>query len=76
MFFARDWCGVGDPASVTTSGSITTTTTWTYDGLRLLGLSAARSDATTYTLDYLYDERGVVFAGIYASSETTPVPFL
>ena len=62
--------------SVTTSGSITTTTTWTYDGLRLLGLSAARSDATTYTLDYLYDERGVVFAGIYASSETTPVPFL
>ncbi|MDO8914969.1 MAG: RHS repeat-associated core domain-containing protein, partial [Coriobacteriia bacterium] len=62
--------------SVITSGSVTTTTTWTYDGLRLLGLSAARSDATTYTLDYLYDERGVVFAGIYASSETTPVPFL
>jgi RHS repeat-associated protein len=62
--------------SVATSGSVTTTTTWTYDGLRLLGLAAQVSDATTYTLDYLYDERGVVFAGVYAATETTAVPFL
>jgi YD repeat-containing protein len=60
--------------SVVTSGSITTTTTWTYDGLRLLGLASEVSDGTTYTIDYLYDERGVVFAGVYAAGIEV-VPF-
>ena len=54
-----------------TSGSLTTTTTYDYQGQALLGLSARRSDGATYTIDYMYDESGVVFAGVYAGSDAT-----
>jgi len=63
--------------SVTTLGSITTTTTCDYDGSVLLGLSATRSDDTTYSINYMYDEKGVVFAGVYrASDASSAVPFM
>jgi RHS repeat-associated protein len=61
--------------SVVTTGGVATTTDFTYEGLRLLGTSATRG-AANWSLDYLYDERGAVFAGVYASSESTTVPFL
>lgn len=64
--------------SVVTSASVVTTTSWYYDGGGSLeGFFAQRSDGATYSVDYLRDERGVVFAGVYRSSTTTaPVPFL
>jgi RHS repeat-associated protein len=63
--------------SVVAQGSLTTTSTYAYEGLTLLSYAAMRSDGATWTVDYLTDERGVVFAGVYASSDTSAaVPFL
>lgn len=61
--------------SVVTSGSLTTTTTWTYDGLQLDALSASRSDGANWSVTYLYDEEGHPFAGVYRSNSSAPVTF-
>ncbi|MDP2232993.1 MAG: hypothetical protein Q8K89_05105, partial [Actinomycetota bacterium] len=57
--------------SVVTSGSLQTTTTWAYEGIRLTGLDAVRSDAATWSLEYLYDERGTISGGIYSAEDTS-----
>ena len=62
--------------SVVTVGSTTTTTTFAYDGLALLKLSATQG-STTWRIDYLYDEQGVPYGGVYRSpsSSTSPTYF-
>ncbi|MCE5191813.1 MAG: hypothetical protein LLG08_08665 [Actinomycetia bacterium] len=42
--------------TVTTQGSLTTTSTFTYDGLLLERTASERSDGTTLSLSYLFDE--------------------
>ena len=62
--------------SVVTSGSLTTTTTWTYDGLTLLAYAIGRSDGATSALTYLTSEGGRPIAGVWSSSEASaPVRF-
>ncbi len=62
--------------SVVREGSLVTTTTWHYDGIALSGLDATRSDGTTFSLDYVRDEKGDLVIGIYADTTTAPKPFL
>jgi RHS repeat-associated protein len=62
--------------SVVTVGSTTTTTSFAYDGLTLLFLSAVQG-STTWRIDYLYDEEGTPWGGVYRSpaSSTNPTYF-
>jgi RHS repeat-associated protein len=55
----------------TSTSSVETTTSWTYDGLNLLSLTAVRSDGATWSITYVYDERSRPYAGIYSSNEST-----
>ncbi|MDP2234308.1 MAG: hypothetical protein Q8K89_11775, partial [Actinomycetota bacterium] len=57
--------------SVVTSGSLQTATTWAYEGIRLTGLDAVRSDTATWSLEYLYDEKGTITGGIYSAEDTS-----
>jgi YD repeat-containing protein len=62
--------------STVTSGSVTTTTTYAYDGLVLLGLSAERSDGATWAVAYVPDAAGRPWLGVYSGTEATaPVSF-
>jgi RHS repeat-associated protein len=65
--------GVGGQrdSSAVTVGSLTTTTTYVYDGLSLLNLAAQRSDGETYSITYSYGEDQRAWAAVYASSDTT-----
>ena len=58
-------------SSVVTVGSLTTTTTYVYDGLSLLNLAAQRSDGETYSITYSYGEDQRAWAAVYASSDTS-----
>jgi RHS repeat-associated protein len=62
--------------SVVTVGATTTTTTFAYDGLTLLKLSATQG-STTWRIDYLTDEEGAPYGGVYRSpsSSTSPTYF-
>lgn len=57
-------------SSVVTSGSVTTTTTYSYNGLSLLSLSATDSAGTTYTITYLHDESSRPYAAIYRGKDS------
>jgi hypothetical protein len=59
-----------------TVGSSETVTNFSYDGLALMKLSATRG-SDSWRLDYLYDEEGVPYAGIYRSpsDSTSPTTF-
>jgi RHS repeat-associated protein len=57
-----------------TSGSVTTTTTFSYEGLTLLSLAAEATGGEAWSLAYLYTADGRPYAAIY-SDETTAVPF-
>jgi RHS repeat-associated protein len=63
--------------SIVSQGGLTTTTTWTYEDITLLELSASRSDGASWRITYLYDEEGVPYAGIYRepADSTQPVVF-
>ncbi len=61
--------------SVSTSGSVTTTATWTYDGLSLLAMDCVRSDGDTSSITYAYDEAGRPWAAVFAESGSSPVLF-
>ncbi len=65
--------------SVVTQGTLTTTTNFSYEDLKLTRLSAAQSGSGSgsWNLTYLYDESGDPYAGVYRSpgSSTTPVVF-
>lgn len=63
--------------SSVTSGAVSVETTFTYDGLKLLSLSAAQTGDTTATwhIDYVYDDSGRPFAGLYRSDTAGSIPF-
>jgi len=58
-----------------TQGTTTTTTTYLYEGLSLRSLSAIQGE-TSWRIDYLYDEEGVPYAGIYRSPASSVSPVL
>ena len=51
--------------------------TYRYDGTTLLSLSGADSDGNSWRIDYLYDEEGNPYGGVYRdpSTSTSPVFF-
>jgi RHS repeat-associated protein len=51
------------------------TTAYTYDGLNLLALAAARSDGATWSVTYLYDGTQRPYGGIYRASDATATLF-
>ena len=55
---------------------VTTTTSWAYDELALMYLAAVQG-ATSWRIDYLYDEEDVVWGGVYRSpsGSTSPTYF-
>ena len=59
--------------SVVTVGGTQTTTTYDYDGLTLLSLSATQG-AASWRIDYLYDEEGALYGGVYRSPATSTGP--
>ncbi len=73
--YAYDAAGQRTESTVTTAG-VTTTTDFAYDGLTLLKLAATQG-STTWRIDYLYDEDGTPYEGIYRASDApaTPIPF-
>ena len=62
--------------SVVTVGATQTTTLFAYDGLTLLSLSAVQG-SISWRIDYLYDEEGTPWGGVYRSpaSSTNPTYF-
>ena len=73
----RDYDASGQRTkSVVTVGGTQTTTTYDYDGLTLFSLSATQG-STTWRIDYLYDEEGALYGGVYRSpaSSTSPTYF-
>ena len=66
-------------ASHVVEGARSTDTTWTYDGIELLGLSSREtsgSEESTWTITYFRDENGTPFAGVYRASDASDTPFL
>lgn len=59
--------------SVVTVGGTQTTTSYDYDGLTLLSLSATQG-AASWRIDYLYDEEGTLYGGVYRSPATSTGP--
>ena len=65
-------------SSVVGQGSVTTTSTYTYEGLTLLSLDAESTEGTaaaSWRIDYLADASGRPYGGIYTSGETSAVAF-
>jgi RHS repeat-associated protein len=62
--------------SVVTVGAATTTTDFAYDRLTLLKLTSTQSEST-WRIDYLSDEEGVPYGGVYRSpaDSTSPTYF-
>jgi RHS repeat-associated protein len=72
--YTYDGAGQRTRAVVTQEG-LTTTATYTYDGITLLSLSAQQGTAT-WTVTYLYDEDARPYAGVYRAGTASPVTFL
>jgi RHS repeat-associated protein len=73
--YTYDAAGQRTKKEVTVAG-VTTTTSFAYDGLTLMKLSAAQG-GDSWRIDYLYDEEGAVWGGVYRSpaGSTSPVYF-
>jgi RHS repeat-associated protein len=67
--YTYDAAGQRTKSTVTVSGT-TTTTSFAYDGLTLMTLSAAQG-GDSWRVDYLYDEEGTVWGGVYRTSSAT-----
>jgi len=67
--YSYDAAGQRTRAVVTQSGT-TTTTDYRYDGLTLLGFTVTQGSAS-WRLDYLYDETGSLYGGIYRDPATS-----
>lgn len=63
--YAYDSSGQRNKSTVTIAGT-TTTTTYDYEDLALISLSGVQG-ATSWRIDYLYDEEGVPYGGVYRS---------
>jgi RHS repeat-associated protein len=59
--------------STSTVAGTTTTTDFTYDGLTLLKVSATQG-SSSWRIDYLYDEEGTLYGGVYRSPATQASP--
>jgi RHS repeat-associated protein len=59
--------------SVVTVGGTQTTTNFDYQDLTLFSLSATQG-STTWRIDYLYDEEGALYGGVYRSPATSTSP--
>jgi len=70
--YTYDASGQRTKKEVTVSGT-TTTTSFAYDGLTLLSLSATQG-STTWRIDYLYDEEGTPWGGVYRSPASSTAP--
>ena len=74
--YTYDAQGQRTQAAVTISGQ-TTTTSFAYEGLLLMSLSATQTGGTTndnWQITYLYDENGRPYAGIYRQPGTSTQP--
>jgi len=72
--YAYDATGQRLSSAVTSGKATTTTTTFSYEGLTLLSLSASATDGDAWSLAHLYTGDGRPYAAIY-STEATAVPF-
>ena len=70
--YTYDAAGQRTKSAVTVSGT-TTTTNWAYDGLSLMSLSATQG-SSSWRVDYLYDEDGTPYGGVYRSPATSTCP--
>lgn len=61
--------------SVVVNGSVITTTSWNYDGARLLSFSASDSTGASWTVEYMHESGGAPYAGVYREGTSTIVPF-
>jgi len=73
--YTYDAHGQRTKSTVTVSG-VTTTTTYAYEGLTLLSLTATQG-ASSWRIDYLHDEEGTPYGGVYRSpsGSTSPTYF-
>jgi RHS repeat-associated protein len=60
--------------SVVIDASLATNTIYAYDGITLLSLSASRSDGQSWRIDYLHDEEGTPYGGVYRSPSNASAP--
>ena len=70
--YSYDAAGQRTKSAVTVAG-VTTTTSWVYDGLTLMSLSATQG-SSSWRIDYLYDEEGNPYGGVYRSPATSTSP--
>jgi RHS repeat-associated protein len=70
--YSYDAAGQRTKSAVTVSGT-TTTTNWAYDDLTLMRLSATQG-SSSWRVDYLYDEDGTPYGGVYRSPATSTSP--
>jgi RHS repeat-associated protein len=59
--------------SAVTVGLTTTTTNFAYDGITLMRLNATQG-SSSWRVDYLYDEDGTPYGGVYRSPSTSTSP--
>ena len=70
--YTYDAAGQRTKSAVSVSGT-TTTTNWAYDGITLMGLSAVQG-SSSWRVDYLRDEEGTPYGGVYRSPATSTTP--
>ena len=70
--YAYDAAGQRRQSTVSVAG-VTTTTNWTYDGIALMSLSATQG-SSSWRVDYLYDEEGTPYGGVYRSPAASTSP--
>jgi RHS repeat-associated protein len=70
--YSYDAAGQRTKSTVTVAGT-TTTTNFSYDGLTLLKLAATQG-SSSWRIDYLYDEDGTPYGGVYRSPSNSTSP--
>ena len=70
--YSYDAAGQRTKSVVNVRGTVTTTN-WVYEGKTLLSLTATQG-SSSWRIDYLYDENGVPYGGVYRSPATSTSP--
>jgi len=74
--YSYDGNGQRTRSVVRNSAGTTTTTDWTYEGLKLHQLSSTRTDGAWWKIVYLYDVTDRPYAGVYTGSDAAvPITF-